>query len=100
MDINSLQGASAYANTPNTTFPVNNTLQDQNLEASKTDLNTQSTNAAQKAFEVSITREAQDRLATETSEKPAETQASAPENQTEQNIASAQKQSQIVNIVA
>ncbi|MCD4674460.1 MAG: hypothetical protein K8S18_00480 [Desulfobacula sp.] len=101
MDINSLQGANAYTSVPNATPPVENTqLRDQNLEASKTDLREESANAAQKAFEVNITRQAQDKLAAEATEESVETQTTTPENQTNQNIIPAHERSQIVNIVA
>ena len=101
MDINSLQGANAYTNVPEATPPVDNTLlRNQNVEASRTDLREESTNAAQKAFEVSITQEAQDRLAAEAAEKPTETRTATPENQNNQDIVPAHEVSQIVNIVA
>ncbi|MCD4722643.1 MAG: hypothetical protein K8S13_22715 [Desulfobacula sp.] len=97
MEINSLQGANAYTNLPNAATPLDNSaLRDQNLEASGTKLDAESTNAAQKAFEVTITPEAQDKLAAE----PAETQATTPENQTRQNIVSAHETNRIVNIIA
>lgn len=103
MEINSLQGANAYTNALETTPPTNDArLRDQNLEASRTDLNTESAQAAQKAFEVELTQEAQDRMATERTQEQTRTQAqtTAPENQTDQNPVPTQEQSQIVNIVA
>jgi len=101
MDINSLQGANAYTNVSNATPPVDNTLlRDQNLEASQADLSTENTRAAQSAFEVDITQEAQNRLAAQSNEEPVETQATTPEDQTNQNIAQAHELSRIVNIVA
>lgn len=101
MDINSLQGANAYTSVPNATPPVENTLlRDQNLEASRADLTAEIIDSAQKAFKVTITPEAQDRLAAQTTEEPTETQTTTPENQTNQNIIPAHERSQIVNIVA
>ncbi len=101
MEITNSQGSAAYANAPGTTPPVDNTLlQDQNRKASQADLNTDSTAAAQKAFEVNISPEARNRLSVQGTEEPAQTQAAAPEDQTNQTIAQAHEQSQIVNIVA
>jgi len=101
MDINSLQGAATYANAINATPPVDTTrLGDQNAEASRTDLNTENTAAAQRAFQVSLTREAQDRLATDRTNQIPEEQTTPPEPQNSQNIAPAYQTSQIVNIVA
>lgn len=101
MDINSLQGASAYINASSSVPSVDNAqLRDQNLEASRTDLNAESISAAQKAFEVTITREAQDRQAAETTNAAEETQTAASESQNTQASAAVQKTSQIVNIVA
>ncbi len=100
MEMNNMQGVNAYTNPPATTPPVDNTqLQDQNLEASRSDLNTESTNAAQKAFEVSITEDAQ-RLAAQAAEKSVQTQTTTPEDQAAQNIVPAQVKSQIMDIVA
>jgi len=91
LEINNLQGLSAYTNSPNTTPPADNSaLRDKNLEAAKAaDLNQESTTAAQKAFEVTITPEAQDKLAAETTE-----------DQNNQNIKPAQETNRILNIVA
>ena len=100
MEMNNMQGVNAYTNPPGTTPPVDNTqLQDQNRAASRSDLNTENTNAAQQAFEVSITRDAQ-KLAAEAAEESAQTQTTTPEDQAAQNIVQAQGKSQIVNIVA
>jgi hypothetical protein len=80
MDINSLQGSAAYANTLNATPPVENTqTREQNLAASTARLDEQTTRAAQQAFEVNITQEARDRLARETEENPVEEPAPAAE---------------------
>ncbi|MBU1340738.1 MAG: hypothetical protein KKE44_24305 [Proteobacteria bacterium] len=101
MEINSLQGAAAYANVPNATPPVDNTrLREQNVEASRTDLNTENTQAAQQAFEVTLTREAQDRLAAQKAEASNAAQTQPPENQNNGTIAQTYETSQIVNIVA
>ena len=101
MDINSLRGATAYKNLPKATPPVDNTqVQNKNLEASRTDLSQESAGATQKAFKVTITPEAQDRLATATTQEPAETQTTIPENQSSRNVAPAQEASRLINIVA
>ena len=101
MDINSLRGVSAYTNTQ-TTPPVDQTtLQNQNLEASKTGLTKESANAAQKAFEVTITEEAKTKMASETRPAISETQsAPPPSDQGAQSVAKAYETNQIVNIVA
>ncbi|MCP3872227.1 MAG: hypothetical protein GY699_03610 [Desulfobacteraceae bacterium] len=105
MDINSSQGANAYTSAPNATPPVDNTqLREQNVEASRTELNTENTAAAQRAFEVTITQEAQNRLAADAAlrnqEAVNETQATSTENQTNQNAVPPAEANQIVNIVA
>ncbi len=100
MNINSVQGANAYTNVQNTTPPVDTAqLRDQNLEASRTELNQESTTAAQQAFEVTITQEAQ-RLSAETNEESAEVAAQQLEDQNNSNTEPAHETSQIVNIVA
>nr|NJM03928.1 hypothetical protein [Desulfobacula sp.] len=101
MDINSLKGASAYTDTRNTTPPVDQTqLQNQNPEASKTVQAKENANAAQKAFEVSLTEEARERMASEASRENLKTQSSAPVDQGGQGVAKAYETSRIVNIVA
>ena len=101
MDINSLYGATAYTNVPKATPPVDNTqVQNQNLDVSRTDLSQESAGATQKAFEVTITPEAQDRMATATTQEPAETQTPIPENQNNQSIPPAQEATRLINIVA
>ena len=99
MDINSLRGISAYANTP--TPPVDQTLlQNQNIEASRTELTKESVNAAQEAFKVTITEEAQDKMASETNPGMSETQPAPPADPGTPGAAKANVTSQIVNIVA
>ncbi len=101
MEINNLQGAQAYTNPPGTTPPVDNVqVQDQNLETPRTDIKPEDTNTAPKAFEVSITQEAQDILAAQAAREPAETKTTTPEDQTAKNIEPAPENSQIMNIVA
>jgi hypothetical protein len=96
MEINSSQAATAYTTAPSATPAVDSTkLKDQNAEAVKTDLNTENTNTAQKPFEVNITREARELQAAENTEETP-----PPEPQTEQAPATAQQNSQILNIVA
>ena len=98
--MNNMQGVNAYTNPPATTPQVDNTqLRDPNRAASNSDLNMENTNAAQKAFEVSITEDAQ-RLAAQAAEKSVQTQTTTPEDQAAQNIVPAQVKSQIMNIVA
>lgn len=100
MEMNNMQGVNAYTNPPGTTPQVDSTqLRAQNSAASKSDLNTENTNAAQQAFEVSITEDAK-RLAAEAAEESAQTQTTTPEDQAAQNIVPAQVKSQIMNIVA
>lgn len=99
MNINSLQGSTAYTNAPSATPPVDNTQRNQNAETSITDLKSDSA-AAPKAFEVTITQEAQNRLAAQKTPAPNETKNTTPENQTGQNMASGYEKSQIMNIVA
>jgi hypothetical protein len=101
MDINSLKGVSAYTNTQNTASPVDQALiQNQNLETSRTELTKENANAAQKAFEVSITQEAQAKMAFEAKQETTEKKAAPPVNQGAQNVSKAYESSQIVNIVA
>ena len=109
MEINSLQGAAAYNNASSATSPVNNThLRDQNIEASRTDLDTQSTRAAQEAFQVTLTQEARNlqseasaRQESATQAQPQEqAQAQPPEALNNDTTAPANETSQIVNIIA
>lgn len=102
MEINSLQGSTAYSNAVNSTKPVENTqLADQNIEASKTSLEPENTRPAQDAFKVSITQEARDQLVKETQASedqavqtpPSETSSGSP-------VETQGNSSQIVNIVA
>ena len=113
MDINSVQGSAAYANTLNTTPPVESAqTREQNIEASQTRLDEQANRAAQQAFEVNITQEARNRLAQETEETRVENpepnrettdRAPAPEPVREppaQTTPPAQETTPLVNIVA
>lgn len=101
MDMSSLKGVSAYTNTRNTTPPVDQAqLQNQNLEALKTGQAKENANAAQKAFEVSLTEEAREKMASEASQEKLKTQSSAPVDQGGQGAAKAYETSRIVNIVA
>lgn len=97
MNITNINGANAYANAPQLTPPVDNTqLKEQNIQASRSDLETQDT--ATGAFELSITQEARDRAATENTDQQNTTQ--TPPEDTAQTVVPAQDASQIVNIVA
>ncbi len=109
MEINNLSGAAAYANTLTGTPPVEDTqLRDQNIEAARTQIDSQTVSTAQEAFEVSLSREAQSRLAedTEATEPPEATQteepvqALPPEVPNNSNPVPVNNTSQIVNIVA
>ncbi len=102
MEINSLQGAAAYNNASSVTSPVNNThLQDQNIEASKTDLDTQSARAAQEAFQVTLTQEARNLQSEATAQQETTPQAEPQEPaQAEPPEAQSNDTSPIVNIVA
>ncbi len=107
MNINGVQGANAYTNVQNTTPPVDK-LREQNLEASRTELNNENTAAAQQAFEVTITQEAQQlsaksneaapEVATQQAVQPIEDQPT--ENQANSDTEPVHETSQIVNIVA
>ncbi len=107
MNINSVQGANAYTNIQNTTPPVDSAkLREQNLEVSRTEQNKENTTAAQQAFEVTITQEAQ-QLSAKNNEAPVQKAAQPIEDQTTKNQAnqnpepeSVHEASQIVNIVA
>ncbi|MFO7750400.1 MAG: hypothetical protein R6V54_09945 [Desulfobacteraceae bacterium] len=111
MEINSVSGANTYLNTQNQTQQTRQTqasgetlLGQENLEASRSELDQNSTARAQQAFQVNITPEAQ-QLAAEanqtekTQAPPQTTEASAgttgtmPQNSNEQAR-------QMVNIVA
>ena len=103
MELNGIQGSNAYTNAQNHNPQVDNSqLREQNIQSSRADLDTETANAAQQAFEVDITTEARDRLAAETAEQgapPAQTApAEAPEAQ--ENQTPAQRGNQLLNIVA
>lgn len=105
MDINSLQGSAAYANAVSAISPVGNAItRDQNVEASQAALDTETTSAAQEAFEVSITQAAQDRLAEETRTQEAserdDAEREAQQNRDAQAAPPGRNSSPIVNIVA
>ncbi len=101
MDINSLRGLSAYTSAPNTNPPVDQPLlQNQNTEASRTLLTKENSSVAQKAFEVTITEEAQQKRALEKKQEPSAKQQTPPVDQSTQSAAKAYEASQIVNIVA
>ena len=95
MAINSVQGASAYTNAINSAPPVDETTtRNQNIEASRTELDTQSSAVAQQAFEVNITQEAQDRLAREESQQRAQEAQQARDTQQAQQDQAAQQTEQ------
>lgn len=105
MDINSVQGLSAYTNTK--PLAEGSLVQNQNQEAAQTNLNQESARAAQEAFEVNLSREglAQQAAAAEEpsapEQPPAETdEAPLPEPVQAAADNSDRQPSQIVNIVA
>ncbi len=98
MDINSIQGANAYANSTPRPVVESNVVQEQNQEAAQADLNQASTRAVQEAFEVNITEEAREQQAAAGGTE--ETQRPEPAQATQADQGPAQQPSQIVNIVA
>lgn len=99
MDINSLNGVNAYSNIPGSTPPVDNTqLREQNREAARLALESQ--NQAKQAFEVSITQEAREKLAAQSTENTQQAQNEISDNVNAKNTMPAHSASQIVNIVA
>ena len=104
MEINNLNASSAYTNASTANPPVHNTqLREQNIEASNAQLDRSTANAAQQAFEVTITQEAQNLQAqnaqqTEAAVLEAQAQTEQPQNQ--EDAVPSNKASQIVNIVA
>ena len=108
MDINNLQGPATYSRSLEKTSQVDNEqIREQNLEASRTELNSENSNTAKKAFEVTITQEAQeaqeaqDKPAVQNAEKtPPETQTTTSDDHAAQNPEAAHRQNQLVNIVA
>ncbi len=100
MDISNINGSNAYTENKSATPPVDNSLlENQNREAAKADLNQETSRAAQQAFEVNITQEAQDLLAAEAT-PPAAQAASDKKPEPDQSPAATQEARQIVNIVA
>ncbi len=100
MDINNINGPNTYTANKSATPPVDNALlENQNREAAKADLNQETSRAAQQAFEVNITQEAQDLLAAEATPPPTQT-ASDKNTEQDQSPAATQEARQIVNIVA
>ncbi|MBA3009329.1 MAG: hypothetical protein KKF12_08430 [Proteobacteria bacterium] len=98
MDISTIQGSNAYTANQQTPQPVEDTLSKrQNWEAA--DLNQDKPRSSQQAFEVTITQEAQDRLAAEKVAISA-AQTADPVRGPSPASGSARDASQIVNIVA
>ncbi len=100
MDINSLQGAAAYTANQNTAPPVHRPLQDKAVEAPGNSLNTENKNVAQEAFKITLSPEAQDILADQTTEKSPETGTPPIENQTSPVGSLTHTASRIVDTVA
>ena len=95
MNMNSISGANQYLNTPKAVAPPGETLlKEQNIEASRSDLDQKSTILAQQAFQVNITEEAQ-KLASDKNnrEMPAAGNSLPSQNNNEEAR-------QIVNIIA
>ena len=100
MDINNINGSNAYAATKSATPPIDNSLlENQNREAAEADLNQETSRAAQQAFKVDITQEAQD-LAAEATPPPAQATGAEKAPEPDQSPAATQEARQIVNIVA
>ena len=97
MDIKSSQAAGAYTTPPATTPPADNTLLKTRTEQAP---GTETTPDSQRAFEVTLTPEAQTRLAADATQASAKTQPAMPENKDGQNTASAHQARQLVDIVA
>lgn len=100
MDINSLKVTAAYANITGTASSSDNPLRDRNLDASETGPDTESTRAANEAFKVTITQEAQALLAAGDTEEPVEDKTATSKDQAGQNTAQVHEVSQIVNIIS
>lgn len=99
MNINSLNGVNAYSNIPASTPPVDNSqLQEQNREASRSELDYQA--RTKQAFEVSITEEARQRLAAQNAENSRQARSEEIDSKDRNTIVPSQNASQIVNIVA
>ena len=103
MEINSLQGAAVYSNAAATPSVENTQLRNQNIESSRSDLDTRTANTAREAFEVNLTQEAQNLSAGQTVPQENlnadQSQARPPENQNTP-AAESNDTSRIVNIVA
>ena len=100
MDINSLQGAAAYATAQNITPPDYKSLQGENSETSETGPFTKQKDTAQKAFEVSLSPEAKDIQAEQTTENPLEVEATLTEKRNNPVETSMVTASRIVDTVA
>ena len=103
MEINSLQGAAAYSNATATPSVENTQLRNQNIESSRSDLDTRTANTAREAFEVNLTQEAQNLSAGQTVPQENlnadQSQARPTENQNT-SATESNDTSRIVNIVA
>lgn len=100
MDINRLQGAAAYAVDQSTASPVHKPLQDKAPEILGTDLDIENKNVAQDAFKITLSQEAQDILADQTTETSPEAETTLIENKTSPVGGSIHTGSQIVDTVA
>jgi hypothetical protein len=100
MEINGINGANAYAANSQVTDNTSR-LENQNQEAARSDLRQQDVQAARQAFEVNISREAQ-QLAAENQAPPEPAQAQPAEQTARPDQAAVQQQqaAQVVNIVA
>ncbi len=102
MDISNINASNAYTTNELAKPPVDNTLlKNQDQATPETNLNQDT--VRQQAFEVTITREAQDRLAAEATQPYIKTPAnngSGDASGQSQSPAAAQEARQIVNIVA
>lgn len=100
MDLNSVKGATAYETVPKATPAVDHTLLNQNREAAVTDPESESTQAVQEAFKVTLTKEAQDLLAAKTNEEPISAETTPSGNETGRTAGEAHELKQIVNIIS
>ena len=99
MNINGISGGNPYANLQQTApLPRKEELiAQQNKEAAQTDLDQQSVDLAKEAFQVDITQEAREILATEeTDQEPRE----APANGQPPPRENSQEAARVVNIIA
>ena len=107
MNINSVSGTNQYLNTQNQTrqtqAPEETLLKQENIESSRSELDQNSTDLAQKAFKVNITPEAQqlasEATQTEAAQAPPQTTA-ASDGSTGTGYQNSNEKARVVNLVA